>query len=67
MRRVAAVTTRQNAAAAAQSVAWNVTWNPYGPLASMRFGYGGSAIFTTDADYRMRDLTTAYRNAYGVG
>jgi RHS repeat-associated protein len=32
---------------------WNLQWNPYGPLASMSFGYGGVANFTTDTDYRI--------------
>jgi RHS repeat-associated protein len=57
MGRVSSVTTKQNAAAVTQTVVWNVTWNPYGPLASMSFGYGGAASFTTDTDYR----TTRYQ------
>lgn len=53
MGRVSSVTTQQNAAAAAQTVVWNLAWNPYGPLASMSFGYGGLATYTADADYRI--------------
>lgn len=56
MGRVSSVTTQQNSAAAAQTVAWNLQWNPFGPLAAMSFGYGGVATFIRDTDYRITRL-----------
>ncbi|QGM99944.1 RHS repeat protein (plasmid) [Methylocystis parvus] len=58
MGRVSSVTTQQNSAAVTQTVVWNLVWNPYGPLASMSFGYGGVSTFTTDTDYRITRVQT---------
>jgi hypothetical protein len=51
--RVSVVTTQQNAAAVVQTILPKLQWNPHGPLASLSFGYGGVATFTTDTDYRI--------------
>nr|WP_330085286.1 DUF6531 domain-containing protein [Methylocystis iwaonis] len=51
--RISGVTTQKSLGAADQTIVYNVTWNPYGPLAQMTFGYGAVAKFATDTDYRV--------------
>lgn len=53
MGRITGVSTRQNAAAAQQTVVWNVLWRPFGPLASLDFANNVTESFTYDRDYNV--------------
>jgi RHS repeat-associated protein len=66
MGRVSAVTTYQNSAAAAQTVVWNVKWNPYGPRAGMSFGFGAIETDTLDATYRATRVQVGSSGSRGL-
>jgi len=64
-RRIVGVSTKQSDTATAQTVVSGVQWNPFGPIASMNFGYGATALFTRDADYRITRLQVGYAGNSG--
>lgn len=51
--RISGIVTYQNGSSPADVIASSVTWNPYGPLASLTFGSGLIATYTVDTDYRV--------------
>ena len=57
MGRISGVTIKPSGAASPLAVASNVTYQPFGPVASFTFGNGISASRTFDLDYRMTSLT----------
>lgn len=65
MGQITAVTTQQNAAAAAQGVVSVVNWNPYGPLASMTFANSRVLTLTRDTAYRITRVQTGTTAAPG--
>lgn len=64
-RRIIDVSSKQTDTAPAQTVISGVQWNPFGPIASMNFGYGATAIFTRDTDYRITRLQVGYSGSPG--
>jgi RHS repeat-associated protein len=56
--RVTAVTTKADAVAPAVTVATNIAYLPFGPIASFDFGNGQSASFSYDQDYRLTAVDT---------
>ncbi len=56
--RVTAVTTKNNAGAAAVNVATAIAWMPFGPIASLTHGNTLAATLTWDQDYRLGALKT---------
>ena len=56
--RVNSVMTKKNGAAADVVIASNITYLPFGPIGSLRYGNGQVATFTYDQDYRVTDIVT---------
>ena len=55
---ITAVQTQDDASAAAQTVVDSITYEPFGPLASLTFGNGVTTTIQHDADYRVSRITT---------
>ncbi|HZF35837.1 MAG TPA: RHS repeat-associated core domain-containing protein [Candidatus Angelobacter sp.] len=56
--RVTAVTTQASAADAPATIASNIAYKPFGPIASMLYGNGLTRTYTYDGDYRLTALAT---------
>jgi len=56
--RVSGVSTRANSTAPAVTLASNITYEPFGPLASLTYGNGLVMTRTYDADYRLTGIVT---------
>ena len=50
--------TAQDGSSASQTLASNITYKPFGPMASMDLGNGLTTTYTYDQDYRLTDKTT---------
>ena len=57
--RISGVTTKQNSGATAYTVATNVTYEPFGPLAGLTFGNSLVATHTYDQDYELTAISAA--------
>lgn len=55
---VTSVATKQGVSAAEVVIASNITYMPFGPIASLRFGNGQVSTYTYDQDYRLTDIVT---------
>ena len=58
MGRVVTVTTKADALATPVTVADNIAYEPFGPLAALDFGNGQTATLSHDADYRLTGIAT---------
>jgi YD repeat-containing protein len=57
--RVTGVTTQANDSAAPVTVAANITYLPFGPIASLTYGNGLTRTWAYDSDYRLSSLSTS--------
>jgi YD repeat-containing protein len=56
--RVTAVTTQASASAAPATIASNIAYRPFGPIASMLYDNGLTRSYSYDSDYLLADLVT---------
>ncbi len=54
--RVSAITLQDDAAAAPVTVASDIAYHPFGPVASLTFGNGVTVAYAYDQDYRLTDI-----------
>jgi YD repeat-containing protein len=56
--RVTAVTTQASSSAPPATIAADIAYKPFGPIASMDYGNGLARSYSYDSDYRLTDLVT---------
>jgi len=56
--RIVSVTTQASAGAPPATIATDIAYKPFGPIASMSYGNGLTRTYTYDSDYRLTGLVT---------